>query len=67
MTKEEKFTAVTVYLAKVVDHLQGNEDKNDPLLIYQASTVRRDLVKTISEITVSVSNNKIETVNKEHE
>ena len=23
MTKEEKFTSVTVYLAKVVDHLQG--------------------------------------------
>ena len=25
MTKEEKFTSVTIYLAKVVDHLQGNE------------------------------------------
>jgi len=25
MTKEEKFTSVTVYLSKVVDHLQGNE------------------------------------------
>jgi len=27
MTKEEKFTAVTIYLSKVVDHLQGNEDE----------------------------------------
>ena len=26
MTKDEKFTSVTFYLAKVVDHLQGNED-----------------------------------------
>ena len=25
MTKEEKLTSVTVYLAKVVDHLQGYE------------------------------------------
>lgn len=29
MTKEEKFTAVTVYLSKVVDHLQGKE--NEPI------------------------------------
>ena len=27
MTKEERFTAVTIYLAKIVDHLQGNEDE----------------------------------------
>ena len=27
MTKEEKFTSVTVYLAKVVDHLQGVSDE----------------------------------------
>jgi hypothetical protein len=25
MTKEEKFTSVTIYLSKVVDHLQGRE------------------------------------------
>src|SRR5688572_5189743 len=29
MTKEEKFTSVTVYLSKVVDHLQGKE--NEPI------------------------------------
>jgi hypothetical protein len=28
MTKEERFTSVTVYLAKVVDHLQGVEDES---------------------------------------
>lgn len=27
MTKEEKFTSVTVYLAKIVDHLQGVPDE----------------------------------------
>ena len=27
MSKEEKFTVVTVYLAKVVDHLKGIEDR----------------------------------------
>jgi hypothetical protein len=26
MTKEEKFTSVTVYLAKIVEHLQGVQD-----------------------------------------
>ena len=29
MTREEKFTSVTIYLAKVVDHLQGVE--NEPI------------------------------------
>lgn len=33
MTKEERFTSVTVYLAKVVDHLQGVEDEPDSLPI----------------------------------
>ena len=30
-TKEEKFTLVTVYLAKVVDHLQGTENVKQSL------------------------------------
>jgi hypothetical protein len=29
MTREEKFTSVTVYLAKVVDHLQGAENDHE--------------------------------------
>ena len=64
MTKEEKFTAVTVYLAKVVDHLQGNEDHTDPILAYPA---RRRLIKTISEMTASLSDNKNEKEKKENE
>jgi hypothetical protein len=31
MTKEEKFTSVTVYLAKVVDHLNGVSDEQKDL------------------------------------
>ena len=27
MTKEERFTAVTIYLSMIVDHLQGNDDE----------------------------------------
>jgi hypothetical protein len=27
MTREEKFTSVTIYLSKVVDHLQGNDNE----------------------------------------
>jgi hypothetical protein len=30
MTKEEKFTSVTIYLSKVVDHLQGVDDEPFP-------------------------------------
>jgi hypothetical protein len=28
MTREERFTSVTIYLSKVIDHLQGNEDEH---------------------------------------
>lgn len=33
MTREEKFTSVTVYLAKVVDHLQGRDDEKIPIVL----------------------------------
>ena len=32
MTKEEKFTSVTVYLSKVVDHLQGRTNESKPVI-----------------------------------
>ena len=38
MTKEERFTSVTVYLAKVVDLLQGKEDEG-PVILPRASRV----------------------------
>ena len=51
MTKEEKFTSVTIYLAKVVDHLQGveNEHTTYPFLrrqnLYRAGD--SDLLKNL--------------------
>lgn len=33
MTKEERFTSVTVYLSKVVDHLQGAENEHNTVII----------------------------------
>ena len=38
MTKEEKFTSVTVYLAKVIDHLQGAVEET-PVILPRASRV----------------------------
>ena len=41
MTKEEKFTSVTVYLAKVVDHLKGVDDEP----IYPPIIRRKDIYR----------------------
>ena len=49
MTKEEKFTSVTVYLATVVDHLQGNEE---PVIPYRAA--RASIVGQIVEVSTSL-------------
>jgi hypothetical protein len=52
MTKEEKFTVVTVYLAKVVDQLAGREEKSNADILYQApSEPVKPTQKTVSEIT----------------
>ena len=40
MTKEEKFTSVTIYLAKVVDHLQGNDDEQHYLNSSQNAPIK---------------------------
>lgn len=34
MSREEKFTSVTIYLSKVVDHLQGIEPEPEPRLTF---------------------------------
>lgn len=68
MTREEKFASVTIYLAKVVDHLQGEKDEpsNPPLRRpnhdstagsglssnIQSETLLHDLTKTITSHTV---------------
>jgi hypothetical protein len=51
MTKEEKYTSVTIYLAKVVDHLQGIEDEQQSFPIYHSpQIVTPDLKKAIVEV-----------------
>src|SRR5215216_416619 len=59
MTKEEKFTSVTVYLAKVVDHLQGNEDEA-PVIRRKASRV--NINAEIARITSSLQDLQNQTV-----
>ena len=39
MTKEEKFTSVTIYLSKVIDHLQGNESELNHMVFHGTSRV----------------------------
>jgi hypothetical protein len=57
MTKEEKFTSVTIYLAKVVDHLQGNElNPENPTINRSSGTVRID--KSIVEIASGLQNHQ---------
>lgn len=49
MTREEKFTSVTIYLAKVVDHLKGIENEHGTYL------VRRQSVRRLSPVLEVVS------------
>ena len=61
MTREEKFTSVTVYLAKVVDHLQGVEDDPQHFIFPRASqSVRID--KSIAEIAEGLRDSQKDTV-----
>src|SRR5688572_22773399 len=39
MTKEEKFTSVTIYLSKVIDHLQGHESELEHMVFHGTSRV----------------------------
>ena len=39
MTKEEKFISVTIYLSKVIDHLQGNEFETNHMVFQGTSRV----------------------------
>jgi hypothetical protein len=67
MSKEEKFTAVTVYLAKVVDHLQGTENENQTLAVYQASQPVRFSAKTVAEVAASLNEAQTKINKKETE
>ena len=39
MTKEEKFTSVTIYLSKIIDHLQGHEAEINHMVFRGTSRV----------------------------
>ena len=67
MTKEEKFASVTVYLAKVVDHLQGVQNEylypirrqnthratGGPIpAVVQIKDILPDLTKTVSSSAI---------------
>ena len=57
MTREEKFTSVTIYLSKVVDHLQGIEDEPHHFTFPRAlSAMSIDKMKAIAEVAVSLKN-----------
>ena len=53
MTKEEKFTSVTVYLAKVVDHLKGIEDESG-FVIYPRASRTVSIEKAVAEIAADL-------------
>ena len=50
MTKEEKFTSVTIYLSKVVDHLNGNEEMDQRIYSKPRPEVRSRM-KVVNEIS----------------
>ena len=55
MTKEERFTSVTIYLAKVVDHLQGNEESPSPVILPRALPAENiHQVKTIAQVAIGL-------------
>lgn len=61
MSREEKFTSVTIYLAKVVDHLMGAEDEKPTFAVYPP--LRPELIvkpKAIAEISEVVKESLIE-------
>jgi hypothetical protein len=55
MTKEEKFTSVTVYLAKVIDHLQRYEEPPSSIIFPRAlPTENIHQVKAIAEAALDL-------------
>ena len=66
MSREEKFTSVTIYLAKVVDHLTGVEDEKRTLVIHPP--VKPEITvkpKAIAEVTEAVKQTLDETRTEE--
>ncbi len=60
MTKEEKFTSVTIYLAKVVDRLQGIEDEA-PLLVFPRTSRAVNIGAELAEVAASLKDSLSDT------
>ena len=69
MTKEERFTAVSIYLAKVVDHLQGNEDEPEiyPPVRADIYDCRHNVLTNTVKIQALLTNDLAKTPEKENE
>lgn len=74
MTKEEKFTSLNIYLAKVVDHLQGAENEQAlfsrdsrheriPIITTSAGQQIKDI---LSGVTKEIFQQPIEPQNEDH-
>ena len=69
MTKEERFIAVTIYLSKMVDHLQGNEDQpeNYPPLRADIYDSRNSVLTNTVKIQALLTSEQAKTPEKENE
>jgi len=66
MSKEEKFTSVTIYLSKVIDHLQGIEDERYGSFFPKAERkVSTHESKAIMEVTATIQSLQNEPVDAE--
>lgn len=64
MSKEEKFSCVTIYLAKIVDHLNGIEDECKSVVI-QPSLTRLVRPKVIADVAAGVQGVMTESMEEE--
>ena len=54
MSREEKFTSVSIYLAKVVDHLNGIEDEHRSTVIRQPALRVVVKPKEVAEVVANI-------------
>jgi hypothetical protein len=67
MSRDEKFASVTVYLAKIVDHLNGNDDEYHTFLVNRPP-VRPEVVgsyKAIAEVATGIQEALVETATED--
>ena len=55
MSKEERFTSVAIYIAKIVDHLNGIEDEHRSMVIRQPALRVVVKPKEVAEVVANVN------------